>query len=113
VHLPLRKPLLVCFALFLATSLLALPAAASAADKDCANFRSQRAAQFFFLKHGGPQEDPDRLDGDNDGVACEDNPCPCYRRKHLPYALTFALAAADGERLAAWSSSTQQGLPVA
>ncbi len=113
MHLALRKPLLVCLALILAASVLVLPATASAADKDCEDFRSQRAAQFFFLKHGGPQEDPDRLDGDNDGVACEDNPCPCYRRKHLPYALTFALAAADGERLAAWSSSTQQGPPVA
>lgn len=113
MHLALRKPLLACFATLVVASVLLMPAAASAADKDCANFRSQRAAQFFFLRHGGPQEDPDRLDGDNDGVACEDNPCPCYRRKHLPYALTFILTAADNERLAAWSSSTQQGPPVA
>jgi hypothetical protein len=113
VHLAPRKPLLACFAALVIGSVLLLPATASAADKDCANFRTQRAAQFFFLRHGGPQEDPDRLDGDNDGVACEDNPCPCYRRKHLPYALAFALAAADTERLAAWSSSTQQVPPVA
>jgi hypothetical protein len=64
--------------------LFSLPSGASASDKDCADFPSQRAAQFFFLKHGGPRLDPDRLDGDNDGVACEDNPCPCYRRKQLP-----------------------------
>jgi excalibur calcium-binding domain-containing protein len=113
VNLALRKPLLVCLASLAAASVLVLPATASAADKDCADFKSQRAAQFFFLKHGGPQEDPDRLDGDNDGVACEDNPCPCYRRKHLPYALTFALAAAGNERLAAWNSSMLQGPPVA
>ncbi len=113
MHLTLRKPLLTCLAALAVASALLLPATASAADKDCANFRSQRAAQFFFLKHGGPQEDPDRLDGDDDGVACEDNPCPCYRRKHLPYALTFALAAAGNERLAAWSSSTQQVAPAA
>lgn len=69
----------------LVTFLLAvMPAAASASDKDCKDFASQRAAQIFFLKHGGPRRDPDRLDGDNDGVACEDNPCPCYRKKHLP-----------------------------
>jgi hypothetical protein len=111
VRLALRNPLLACFSALLVTSVLLLPASASAADKDCADFKSQRAAQFFFLKHGGPQEDPDRLDGDNDGVACEDNPCPCYRRKHLPYALTFALAAAPNERLATWSSSTQQVVP--
>jgi Excalibur calcium-binding domain len=94
MHLALPKPLLVCFAALVVSALLVLPATASAADKDCANFRSQRAAQFFFLKHGGPRQDSNRLDGDNDGVACEDNPCPCYRRKHLPYALTFALTAA-------------------
>jgi len=62
----------------------AMPSAASSSDKDCADFPSQRAAQFFFLRHGGPRQDPDRLDGDDDGVACEDNPCPCYRRKRLP-----------------------------
>jgi Excalibur calcium-binding domain len=62
----------------------AMPASASARDKDCADFASQRAAQIFFLKHGGPRRDPDRLDADDDGVACEDNPCPCYRKKHLP-----------------------------
>jgi Excalibur calcium-binding domain len=103
MHLALRKPLFVCLAALVVSSLLLLPATASAADKDCANFRSQRAAQFFFLKHGGPRQDPDRLDADDDGVACEDNPCPCYRKKHLPYALTFALIA-PGERLAAWNS---------
>jgi hypothetical protein len=113
VSLTPRRSFLICFAALATASALLLPAAASAADKDCANFRTQRAAQFFFLRHGGPQEDPDRLDGDNDGVACEDNPCPCYRRKHLPYTLTFALAAARNERLAAWSSSTPRALPVA
>jgi hypothetical protein len=55
-----------------------------ASDKDCADFPTQRAAQFFFLKHGGPRRDPDRLDADNDGVACEDNACPCYYGKRLP-----------------------------
>jgi hypothetical protein len=61
-----------------------LPVSASASDKDCPDFKTQRAAQIFFLKHGGPRRDPDRLDADHDGVACEDNPCPCYRKKHLP-----------------------------
>jgi hypothetical protein len=69
----------------LAVALLsALPSGAAAGDKDCKDFRTQRAAQFFFLRHGGPRYDPDRLDGDNDGVACEDNRCPCYYKKHLP-----------------------------
>jgi hypothetical protein len=64
--------------------LAAMPSVASASDKDCPDFASQRAAQIFFLKHGGPRHDPDRLDADHDGVACEDNPCPCYRKKRLP-----------------------------
>jgi hypothetical protein len=63
-----------------------LPTAASAQhrDMDCANFSSQRSAQIFFLKHGGPRYDPDRLDADHDGIACEDNPAPYYYGKRLP-----------------------------
>ncbi|MBS1895189.1 MAG: excalibur calcium-binding domain-containing protein [Actinobacteria bacterium] len=51
---------------------------------DCADFSSQRSAQIFFLKHGGPRYDPDRLDADHDGIACEDNPAPYYYGKRLP-----------------------------
>ena len=65
MRLALRKSLLACFAALVVTSVLLMPATASAADKDCANFRSQRAAQFFFLRHGGPQEDPDRRSSDH------------------------------------------------
>ena len=66
------------------TAALALaPTVASArGDKDCADFSSQKAAQIFFLKHGGPRYD--RLDADHDGIACEDNPAPYYFGKHLP-----------------------------
>jgi Excalibur calcium-binding domain len=65
---------------------VALPTAASArrGDKDCDNFHDQKAAQIFYINHGGPRYDPDDLDGDDDGVACEDNPCPCYFKDHLP-----------------------------
>jgi hypothetical protein len=97
VPLALRISLFSCFAMILAATALLLPAAAPAADKDCADFASQRAAQIFFLKHGGPQYDPHRLDGDNDNVACEDNPCPCYRKKQLPRP---ALAMAADRRYA-------------
>jgi hypothetical protein len=79
-----KLPLIVAAASLAVLLFAALPSSAIAADKDCKDFRSQRAAQIFFLKHGGPRRDPDRLDGDDDGVACEDNPCPCYRKKHLP-----------------------------
>jgi Excalibur calcium-binding domain len=68
------------------------PSVATASDKDCADFNTQRAAQFFFLRHGGPRYDPDRLDADNDGVACEDNSCPCYYRKHLPKRPAISMA---------------------
>jgi hypothetical protein len=81
---PIRLTLLASAALTVVALLLVWTPAASASDKDCADFNSQRAAQIFFLKHGGPRYDPHRLDGDDDGVACEDNPCPCYRGKHLP-----------------------------
>jgi endonuclease YncB( thermonuclease family) len=50
--------------------------AAERADKDCADFNSQQAAQDFF-ESNNPSQDPHYLDGDNDGKACETLPCPC------------------------------------
>jgi hypothetical protein len=51
---------------------LALPTTpAIAADKDCSDFSSWRAAQKFYKRHGGPRYDPHRLDADHDGIACE------------------------------------------
>jgi LPXTG-motif cell wall-anchored protein len=48
---------------------LAAPAAlAQAGDQDCADFSSQAAAQAHLQ---ADPSDPDRLDADNDGVACE------------------------------------------
>lgn len=59
----------------LACALIAvLPSPASAADRDCADFPNQGAAQAWLQAYPG---DPDRLDGDSDGVACETLPCPC------------------------------------
>jgi len=43
----------------------------TAADKDCSDFPTWRAAQKFYKRHGGPRRDPHRLDGDDDGIACE------------------------------------------
>lgn len=48
------------------------PGVARAVDYDCSDFSSQAAAQAYLLPG-----DPYRLDGDNDGTACEDLPCPC------------------------------------
>lgn len=58
-------------------ALMALPSPAAAThtgDVDCPDFATQAAAQSHLLAHPG---DPDGLDGDHDGVACETLPCPC------------------------------------
>lgn len=41
-------------------------------DKNCKDFRTQKEAQAFFVKEGGPSSDPHRLDADRDGKACEE-----------------------------------------
>jgi hypothetical protein len=93
--------LLAATALLLAAlAIAAMPSAAPARDRDCRDFATQRAAQLFFLRHGGPRYDPDRLDGDDDGVACEDNRCPCYFKKHLPRRANLEMGPADRLRLA-------------
>jgi hypothetical protein len=40
-------------------------------EYNCDDFKTQDEAQKFFRNAGGPSEDTNRLDGDNDGVACE------------------------------------------
>jgi hypothetical protein len=63
----------VAFASLVAVvSLAFFASSALAVDKDCSDFHSWREAQHYFKKHGGPRHDPDRLDGDHDGIACED-----------------------------------------
>lgn len=57
-----------------AAFLIAAAPASAFVDKDCSDFPTQKAAQKYFHKHGGPRHDPSRLDADHDGVACEDNP---------------------------------------
>jgi hypothetical protein len=72
-----RRALALIAAIAMAGSALAAPSPAFAfVDKDCGDFPSQKAAQIFFLKHGGPQSDPHGLDAEGDGVACESNPAP-------------------------------------
>ncbi len=83
--LSIRRSLVVLSVAGVLGGIALVPAPAIAGDKDCPDFSTQRAAQLFFLRHGGPQSDPDRLDADHDGIACEDNPCPCYFKKHLPH----------------------------
>jgi competence protein ComEC len=43
-------------------------------DRDYGAFETHAEAQAFFIAAGGPARDPHRLDGDNDGIACESLP---------------------------------------
>lgn len=43
-------------------------------DRNCADFATHAEAQAFFIAAGGPVHDPHRLDGDDDGKACESLP---------------------------------------
>jgi endonuclease YncB( thermonuclease family) len=70
----MRRPVALLWAV---GALMALPSPAAAtatADVDCPDFANQAAAQSHLIAHPG---DPDGLDGDHDGVACESLPCPC------------------------------------
>jgi hypothetical protein len=62
--------LLMIFAV--TTGLGTPPPAAEAAT--CADFPTQAVAQSYLRDN---PSDPDGLDADGDGIACESNPCPC------------------------------------
>ena len=47
---------------------------APGSDKDCSDFSTQAQAQRYFESKGGPARDPDRLDSDHDGRACDSLP---------------------------------------
>lgn len=68
------KSLKALLTALLLTALLALPALADhSGDLDCADFESQAAAQDHYRDH---PSDPDGLDADDDGIACESNADP-------------------------------------
>jgi endonuclease YncB( thermonuclease family) len=72
------RPWIIAALAALATAAALSPASpARAADRDCSDFANQRAAQSYFTARGGPGRDPDHLDSDGDGTACETLPCPC------------------------------------
>lgn len=43
-------------------------------EYNCSDFSTQPEAQAFFIKAGGVNKDTNRLDGNKDGVACQDLP---------------------------------------
>jgi endonuclease YncB( thermonuclease family) len=74
-RLGLARRLVLSLCAIAALTAMASPAAATqAGDLDCPDFATQAAAQSHLLAHPG---DPDGLDGDHDGVACQALPCPC------------------------------------
>ena len=61
--------------LALTVVVFAFNAVPASANVNCSDFATQADAQYYYNAHPG---DPDGLDADNDGIACESNPCPCY-----------------------------------
>ena len=43
-------------------------------EYNCSDFKTQPEAQKFFVNAGGVSKDTNRLDGNKDGVACQDLP---------------------------------------
>jgi len=70
----MRRLLLSICAAGVLAGLPSSAAANHAGDLDCSAFPSKAAAQAHLAAHPG---DPDGLDGDSDGGACETLPCPC------------------------------------
>ena len=56
--------------------ILVAPAALAQADTDCSDYASQAAAQAALR---ADPSDPNGLDADGDGIACESNPAPFDR----------------------------------
>lgn len=80
----IRRPLIPVLAILVSPLIILTPPASAVGDKDCGDFASQKAAQIFYLNHGGPQSDPHGLDSEGDGIACESNPAPYYYGTSLP-----------------------------
>jgi len=57
-----------------AWQLAGLPYDPMGRDRNCSAFKTHAQAQAFVIAAGGPEHDPHRLDGDNDGIACESLP---------------------------------------
>lgn len=84
----MRRILLLVCAVGVLMNLLTSNAATHSVDLDCSDFGFQAAAQSHRDVHSG---DPDQLDDDDDGTACEDElPCPCDIAAAPPPDLTLA-----------------------
>src|SRR3954451_16755833 len=79
-------------------SAVAVPGA-HAEDRDCGDFATQAEAQAYFVALGGPASDPDRLDGDSDGIACESLPSTTPTPTPTPTATPQAVATRRSARI--------------
>ena len=69
---------------------LAPAAGASTGSGKCSSFASQKAAQDYFVGHGGSSsKDIAGLDPDGDGLACPDDPGPFAAYVELNFARGF------------------------
>jgi len=102
----------------LVVALAAWTMPAVAHNRDCSDFTNQRRAQRWFKKHH-PHRDPAGVDRDQDGKACERNPCPCshYRprrdRRGPAHALADEQPAGDVAAPPAPSGGTPSGTTLA
>jgi hypothetical protein len=84
---------------------IGFPGTAQAADRDCPDFPTQAAAQAAFDAVPG---DPERLDEDDDGIACETLPggaAAAPTSSQVAVRPAGAVAAGDG-------SSAETGSPL-
>ncbi|MFJ9516660.1 excalibur calcium-binding domain-containing protein [Kitasatospora sp. NPDC101801] len=77
-------------ALLISLAGVPLAGAAQAQDRDCPEFRTQPEAQAVFNLD---RSDPNRLDADNDGIACENLPASLPGATVTPAPSTVASAA--------------------
>ena len=94
--------------LALSALVLAAPAAlAQAGDQDCSDFDSQAAAQAHLR---ADPSDPDGLDSDGDGIACETLPAPYDRTPVGTGSAAGGAAGATGGTLARTGTHTSPTL---
>ena len=108
----MRRSRTLLFALMVAlVASFALPMAASAGSSsglNCSDFSSQQDAQATYVEQDG---DPDNLDDDNDGSACDDY---SYDDEFVEDDVEFADASVDEyprEGIASGGGSTAPGGP--
>lgn len=83
----------------------------SAAGVNCSDFANQAAAQTWFLGHGGPTSDPEGLDGDHNGIACQSLPCPCNHSTTPETSVPQTTKTTSTQQTTAGSWTTSNGDP--